>query len=154
MNKKNILSSVRKMAEDILKTTDMELIDVEYVKEGPFKYLRIYIDKPGGVSVDDMADVSRVLSKKLDEADPIEDQYFLEVSSPGLERPFKREEDYIRNIGNLVEAKFYKPLEGKKSMVGVLKEKRENSIVIEAGEESLLIELKDISKINRVIEDF
>jgi len=142
------------MAEDILKTTDMELIDVEYVKEGPFKYLRIYIDKPGGVSVDDMADVSRVLSKKLDEADPIEDQYFLEVSSPGLERPFKREEDYIRNIGNLVEAKFYKPLEGKKSMVGVLKEKRENSIVIEAGEESLLIELKDISKINRVIEDF
>ncbi|HRC80184.1 MAG TPA: ribosome maturation factor RimP [Sedimentibacter sp.] len=154
MNKKNILSSVRKMAEDILKTTDMELIDVEYVKEGPFKYLRIYIDKPGGVSVDDMADVSRVLSKKLDEADPIEEQYFLEVSSPGLERPFKREEDYIRNIGNLVEAKFYKPLEGKKSMVGVLKEKRENSIVIEAGEESLLIELKDISKINRVIEDF
>jgi ribosome maturation factor RimP len=142
------------MAEDILKTTDMELIDVEYVKEGPFKYLRIYIDKPGGVSVDDMADVSRVLSKKLDEADPIEEQYFLEVSSPGLERPFKREEDYIRNIGNLVEAKFYKPLEGKKSMVGVLKEKRENSIVIEAGEESLLIELKDISKINRVIEDF
>ena len=154
MNKKNILYSVRKMAEDILKTTDMELIDVEYVKEGPFKYLRIYIDKPGGVSVDDMADVSRVLSKKLDEADPIEEQYFLEVSSPGLERPFKREEDYIRNIGNLVEAKFYKPLEGKKSMVGVLKEKRENSIVIEAGEESLLIELKDISKINRVIEDF
>ncbi|HHZ01039.1 MAG TPA: ribosome maturation factor RimP [Tissierellia bacterium] len=154
MNKKNILSSVRKMAEDILKTTDMELIDVEYVKEGPFKYLRIYIDKPGGVSVDDMADVSRVLSKKLDEADPIEEQNFLEVSSPGLERPFKREEDYIRNIGNLVEAKFYKPLEGKKSMVGVLKEKRENSIVIEAGEESLLIELKDISKINRVIEDF
>ncbi|HOW22107.1 MAG TPA: ribosome maturation factor RimP [Sedimentibacter sp.] len=154
MNKKNILSSVRKMAEDILKTTDMELIDVEYVKEGPFKYLRIYIDKPGGVSVDDTADVSRVLSKKLDEADPIEEQYFLEVSSPGLERPFKREEDYIRNIGNLVEAKFYKPLEGKKSMVGVLKEKRENSIVIEAGEESLLIELKDISKINRVIEDF
>jgi len=142
------------MAEDILKTTDMELIDVEYVKEGPFKYLRIYIDKPGGVSVDDTADVSRVLSKKLDEADPIEEQYFLEVSSPGLERPFKREEDYIRNIGNLVEAKFYKPLEGKKSMVGVLKEKRENSIVIEAGEESLLIELKDISKINRVIEDF
>ena len=154
MNKKNILSSVRKMAEDILKTTDMELIDVEYVKEGPFKYLRIYIDKPGGVSVDDTADVSRVLSKKLDEEDPIEDQYFLEVSSPGLERPFKREEDYQKNLGNLVEAKFYKPLQGKKSLVGKLKEKRENSIVIETGEESFLIELKDISKINRVIEDF
>lgn len=154
MNKKNILSSVRKMTEDILKTTDLELVDVEYVKEGPFKYLRVYIDKPGGVSVDDTADVSRVLSKKLDEEDPIEDQYFLEVSSPGLERPFKREEDYQKNLGNLVEAKFYKPLQGKKSLVGKLKEKRENSIVIETGEESLLIELKDISKINRVIEDF
>jgi len=98
--------------------------------------------------------VSRVLSKKLDEEDPIEDQYFLEVSSPGLERPFKREEDYQKNLGNLVEAKFYKPLQGKKSLVGKLKEKRENSIVIETGEESFLIELKDISKINRVIEDF
>jgi hypothetical protein len=69
MSKKNILASVRKMTEDILKTTDMELIDLEYVKEGPFKYLRIYIDKPGGVNVDDTADVSRILSKKLDEAD-------------------------------------------------------------------------------------
>jgi ribosome maturation factor RimP len=100
MSKKNILASVRKMTEDILKTTDMELIDLEYVKEGPFKYLRIYIDKPGGVNVDDTADVSRILSKKLDEADLIKDQYFLEVSSPGVERPFKREEDFQNNIGN------------------------------------------------------
>lgn len=132
MSKKNILASVRKMTEDILKTTDMELIDLEYVKEGPFKYLRIYIDKPGGVNVDDTADVSRILSKKLDEADLIKDQYFLEVSSPGVERPFKREEDFQNNIGNVVEAKFYKPVDGKKSLLGVLKEKKDNNIVIEA----------------------
>ncbi|MDI9496410.1 MAG: ribosome maturation factor RimP [Bacillota bacterium] len=154
MSKKNILASVRKMTEDILKTTDMELIDLEYVKEGPFKYLRIYIDKPGGVNVDDTADVSRILSKKLDEADLIKDQYFLEVSSPGVERPFKREEDFQNNIGNVVEAKFYKPVDGKKSLLGVLKEKKDNNIVIEAQDKTYEIELEDISKINRVIEDF
>jgi ribosome maturation factor RimP len=132
----------------------MVLIDVEYVKEGPFKYLKVYIDKPGGITVDDTADISRVLNKKLDEADLIAEQYFLEVSSPGIERPFKREEDYQNNIGNLVEAKFYKPVDGKKSLIGVLKEKKDNNIVIEAGEEIHKIELKDISKINRVIEDF
>jgi ribosome maturation factor RimP len=154
MSKKNILASVRKMTEDILKTTDMELIDLEYVKEGPFKYLRIYIDKPGGVNVDDTEDVSRILSKKLDEADLIKDQYFLEVSSPGVERPFKREEDFQNNIGNVVEAKFYKPVDGKKSLLGVLKEKKDNNIVIEAQDKTYEIELEDISKINRVIEDF
>ena len=154
MSKKNILASVRKMTEDILKTTDMELIDLEYVKEGPFKYLRIYIDKPGGVNVDDTADVSRILSKKLDEADLIKDQYFLEVSSPRVERPFKREEDFQNNIGNVVEAKFYKPVDGKKSLLGVLKEKKDNNIVIEAQDKTYEIELEDISKINRVIEDF
>lgn len=89
MSKKNILASVRKMTEDILKTTDMELIDLEYVKEGPFKYLRIYIDKPGGVNVDDTADVSRILSKKLDEADLIKDQYFWKYRRPGLKGPLK-----------------------------------------------------------------
>ncbi|NLK65676.1 MAG: ribosome maturation factor RimP [Tissierellia bacterium] len=154
MSKKNIVSSVWKITEDILKTRDMVLIDVEYVKEGPFKYLKVYIDKPGGITVDDTADISRVLNKKLDEADLIAEQYFLEVSSPGIERPFKREEDYQNNIGNLVEAKFYKPVDGKKSLIGVLKEKKDNNIVIEAGEEIHKIELKDISKINRVIEDF
>ena len=154
MSKKNIISCVREITEEILSSTEMELIDIEYVKEGPFKYLKIYIDKPGGITVDDTADISRVLNKKLDEADLIDEQYFLEVSSPGLERPFKKEADYFKNIGNVVEAKFYKPIGGKKSVIGVLKEKNDNSIVIEAGEEILTVELKELSKINRVIEDF
>lgn len=110
MSKKNIVSSVRKITEDILKSTEINLVDIEYVKEGPFKYLKVYIDKPGGITVDDTADISRLLNKKLDEADLIAEQYFLEVSSPGIERPFKKEEDYQKNIGNLVEAKFYKLL--------------------------------------------
>ena len=154
MNKKGIESSVKKLTEEIIKDSDMELIDIEYVKEGPFKYLKIYIDKPGGITVDDTADISRVLNKKLDEVDLIKEQYFLEVSSPGVERPFKKEEDYLKNIGNVVEAKFYKPIGGKKSVKGILTEKNENNIVIESGDGAITIELKDLSKINRVIEDF
>lgn len=154
MSKKNIVSSVRKITEDILKSTEISLVDIEYVKEGPFKYLKVYIDKTGGINVDDTANISRLLNKKLDEADLIAEQYFLEVSSPGIERPFKKEEDYQNNIGNAVEAKFYKPIDGKKSLIGLLKEKNENNIVIEVGQEVFTIELKDISKINRVLEDF
>ncbi len=116
--------------------------------------MKVYIDKPGGINVDDTADISRLLNKKLDEVDLITEQYFLEVSSPGIERPFKKEEDYQNNIGNVVEAKFYKPIEGKKSLIGLLKEKNENNIVIEVDQDVFTIELKDISKINRVLEDF
>ncbi len=154
MKKKSITSSVKEIVEEILKTTEIELFDIEYVKEGPFKYLKIYIDKPGGISVDDTADISRALNKRLDEADLIDEQYFLEVSSPGVERPFKKEKDYTSNIGNLVEARFYKPIDGKKSVRGLLKEKNENNIVIETGEGILRIEISDLSKINRVLEDF
>ncbi|NLJ57382.1 MAG: ribosome maturation factor RimP [Tissierellia bacterium] len=154
MRKKDIELTVKKFTEEVLKDTNMELVDAEYVKEGPFKYLRVYIDKPGGVTVDDCADVSRVLNKKLDKVDIIKEQYFLEVSSPGIERPFKTEEDYRKNIGELVEAKFYKAIKGKKSVQGILEEKSQDNIVIKSGDEVLRIELKDLSKINRVVEDF
>ena len=154
MSKKNIVSSVRKITEDILKTTEINLVDIEYVKEGPFKYLKVYIDKPGGITVDDTADISRVLNKKLDEVDLIKEQYFLEVSSPGVERPFKTEKDYLKNLNKLVEARLYKPIDDKKTVKGILTEKNENNIVIKSGENNFTIELKDLAKINRVIEDF
>jgi ribosome maturation factor RimP len=154
MNKKDIVSSVRKITEEILKSTDIELFDIEYVKEGPFKYLKVYIDKPGGITVDDTADISRVLNKKLDEVDLIKEQYFLEVSSPGVERPFKTEKDYLKNLNKLVEARLYKPIDDKKTVKGILTEKNENNIVIKSGENNFTIELKDLAKINIVIEDF
>ena len=154
MSKKNIVSSVRKITEEILESTDIELFDIEYVKERPFKYLKVYIDKPGGITVDDTADISRVLNKKLDEVDLIKEQYFLEVSSPGVERPFKTEKDYLRNLNKLVEARLYKAIDDKKTVKGILMEKNENNIVIKSGEDIFTIELKDLAKINRVIEDF
>ena len=157
MNKKSIEASVRKIVDNIIKSSEIELVDIEYVKEGPFKYLRVFIDKPEGITVDDCADVSRTLNKKLDEIDLIKEQYFLEVSSPGIERPFKTEADYQNSIGERVNVKFYKPIDDKKAIEGILLEKQENCVVIqlnENSEDNVTIELKDISKINRVLEDF
>lgn len=154
MSKNSIESSVYKIVQDIIKSTAYEIIDVEYVKEGPFKYLKVYIDKPEGITVDDCSEISRSLSKKLDDLDLISEQYFLEVSSPGLERPFKTESDYINNINEKVEVKLYKPLDGKKVLTGILLEKQENNIVIDSEKQIITIEIKDISKINRTIEDF
>jgi len=154
MNKKSLENSVEKLVKEAVHNTDIELVDIEYVKEGPFKYLRIFIDKPGGITVDDTADISRILNKKLDEIDLIKEQYFLEVSSPGIERPFKNDADYQKNIGETVEAKLFKPMDGKKAVKGILKEKDEDRVIIQMGDEIIKIELKDISKINKVIEDF
>ena len=154
MNKKSTEDFVKKMVEDIIKSSDIELVDIEYVKEGPFMYLKVYIDKPEGITVEDTADVSRALNKKLDDVDLIKEQYFLEVSSPGIERPFKKDADYQKNIGELVEAKFFKPIDGKKAVSGILLEKNENGVVIQLNDENITIELKDISKINKMLEDF
>ncbi|MBP1925289.1 ribosome maturation factor RimP [Sedimentibacter acidaminivorans] len=154
MSKNSIESSVYKIMQDIIVSTAYEIVDVEYVKEGPFKYLKVYIDKPEGITVDDCSEISHILSKKLDELDFISEQYFLEVSSPGLERPFKTESDYMENINEKVEVKLYKPLDGKKVITGILLEKQENNIMIDSENQIITIELKDISKINRTIEDF
>ena len=154
MNKKSIEESVQKIVDEIMHGTDFELVDIEYVKEGPFKYLRVFIDKTGGITVDDTADVSRLLNKKLDDVDLIKEQYFLEVSSPGIERPFKTDADYQKNIGETVEARLFKPLDWKKAVKGKLIEKKDDSVVIQEGEELITIEIKDVSKINKVIEDF
>ena len=97
-----------------------ELVDVEYVKEGASWYLRAYIDKPGGIAVDDCEVISRALSDLLDEHDFIEDSYILEVSSPGLGRPLKKEKDFVRSQGELVEVRTYRAIQHQKEFTGIL----------------------------------
>ena len=97
-----------------------ELVDVEYVKEGGAWYLRAYIDKPGGIAVDDCEVISRALSDLLDEHDFIEDSYILEVSSPGLGRPLKKEKDFVRSQGELVEVRTYRAIQHQKEFTGIL----------------------------------
>jgi ribosome maturation factor RimP len=152
MIKKSIESSVKDLMLDIIKSTEYELIDIEYVKEGPFKYLKVYIDKKDGITVDDCADVSRALNKKLDELDLIQEQYFLEVSSPGVERPFKTEEDYQKNIGEFVEVKLYKPLNGKKVFEGILLGLVEDKVEIKTDEGAFMsFDRKDTALVRRIV---
>jgi ribosome maturation factor RimP len=105
----------------IVEEYGFELVDVEYVKEGGTWYLRAYIDKPGGISIDDCEAVSRRLSDILDEKDYIEDSYIMEVSSPGLGRPLKKEKDFARSVGKEVEIRTYCMIDRQKEFAGILK---------------------------------
>lgn len=126
-----------KLLLPIMEQNHFELVDVEYVKEGSNWYLRAYIDKEGGITVDDCEVVSRALSELLDKEDFIDDAYILEVSSPGLGRPLKKEKDFLRSIGEEVEIRLFKPLNKKKEYIGLLKAFDKETVTIETqtGEE-------------------
>ena len=114
----------------ILEKYEFELVDVEYVKEAGTWYLRAYIDKPGGIAINDCEVVSRELSDLLDQKDFIDDSYILEVSTPGLGRPLKKERDFARSIGAEVEIRTYRMVEGRKEFTGVLEEYDSESVTV------------------------
>ena len=120
-----------KLLLPIIEKNQFELVDVEYVKEGSNWYLRAYIDKQGGITVDDCEIVSRALSDLLDKEDFIADAYILEVSSPGLGRPLKKDKDFERSLGEEVEIRLYKPRGKQKEFAGVLKGYDKETVTIE-----------------------
>ena len=124
-----------KILEPIMTENNFELVDVEYVKEAGNWYLRFYIDKEGGITVDDCEAVSRIFSDKLDELDFIEDAYIMEVSSPGLGRPLKKEKDYVRSMGKEVEIRTYRPINKEKEFYGILSAYDESSVTITTEEQ-------------------
>ncbi|MCI9616776.1 MAG: ribosome maturation factor RimP [Eubacterium sp.] len=115
----------------ILEEKGYEMVDVEYVKEGSSWYLRAFVDKPGGITINDLESVSRRLSDLLDEKDFISDAYILEVSSPGLGRPLKKDRDFDRSIGEEIEVHLYRSLNGNKQYIGLLKSYDKDTITIE-----------------------
>ena len=123
-------SKTEELLEPIVSEAGFELVDVEYVKEAGTWYLRAYIDKPGGITVDDCEAVSRRFSDILDEKDYIEDSYIFEVSSPGLGRPLKKEKDFQRSLGEDVEIRTYRPIDGQKEFEGALKAFDKNTVTI------------------------
>lgn len=108
-----------------------ELVDVEFVKEGKHRFLRVYMDKEGGITLDDCQKISQFLNEKLDSLDPIEEEYILEVSSPGIERPLKKDEDFVRFAEKLAQIKLYFPIGGAKVIEGVLKGFENGEVLIE-----------------------
>lgn len=138
----------------IVEEYGFELVDVEYVKEGSTWYLRAYIDKPGGICIDDCEAVSRRLSDILDEKDYIDDAYILEVSSSGLGRPLRKEKDFRRSLGEEVEVRTYRMIEKQKEFTGILKEYDEKTVTIEEdGGNVRIFEKSDIALI-RLAFDF
>jgi ribosome maturation factor RimP len=131
----------------IIAANHVELFDVDYIKEGQDWYLRVYIDKEGGVTIDDCQAVSRAFNEVLDKENYIADQYIFEVSSPGLTRPLKKEKDYEKSIGRLLDIKLYKPVEGKKEYAGILKEYNKDIIIIESDDTQITIERSNLAMI-------
>ena len=122
----------------IIEEMNFELVDVEYVKEGGTWYLRAYIDKDGGITVNDCEAVARQMNEILDAEDFIPDSYVFEVSSPGLGRPLKKEKDYIRNLDKEVEIRTYRAINKCKEFYGILKEYDADSVTIQTEEQEVL----------------
>jgi ribosome maturation factor RimP len=120
MSAPKIKSIVEELATPFLTDNGFQLVDVDYVKEGSNRFLRVFVDKEGGIEIDDCGRISEYLSAKLDELDPIEDAYFLEVSSPGAERPLKTAEDVAKAVGQQVFVTTYEQIDGAKEFEGRL----------------------------------
>lgn len=136
----------------IVEKAGVTIYDVEYVKEGRDYYLRVYIDKPEGVNIQDCENVSRALSDALDAEDFIPDAYILEVSSPGLGRTLKKDRHLERSLGDMVEIKTYKPIDKTKEFSGILKAYDADTITIEENGASLVFERQDIATVRLALD--
>ncbi len=146
-------SRTEKLMLPIVEELNFELVDVEYVKEGGDYFLRAYIDKEGGITINDCETVSRRLSDLLDKADFIPDSYVLEVSSPGLGRPLKKEKDYARSIGKEVEIRLFQAVNQKKEFTGTLSAYDKDSVTItQEDQEAIVIPRSKIALIRLALD--
>lgn len=137
------------LIQPLVDAKGFELVDVEFVKEGSDWYLRVYIDKDGGISVNDCEDISREFNEILDKEDYISEAYIFEVSSPGLTRPLKKEKDYVRSTGKAVDVKLYKAADGVKEYTGILTAHDDNTVTLSFDNGSdIIIDRKNIAKIS------
>ncbi|MCX7843551.1 MAG: ribosome maturation factor RimP [Clostridia bacterium] len=150
MAKKRVEDIVAALAQPIVDKHLFELVDVEFVKEGANWYLRVYIDKPSGVTIDDCQVISEGLSEVLDKEDPIEQSYFLEVSSPGLERPLKKDSDFEKYKGETVEVKLFEAIEGKKVFEGELLGLADNHVELKIGNDFASFDRDKIALVRKV----
>ncbi|PBE94168.1 ribosome maturation factor RimP [Clostridioides difficile] len=151
--KKNLEATIEEIVTKITDEHGFEMVDVEYVKEEGEYYLRVYIDKEEGISLNECELVSRELSPILDEKDPIKENYFLEVSSPGLDRALKKDRDFVRYQGRDVDLKLYKPLNGCKQFEGELVGLTEdNNIKIIANGKEMEFNRKDVAIVRLAIK--
>ena len=143
---------VAKLAQPVVEEKGCELWDVEYVREGSERFLRIYLDKEGGVDINDCEAVSRAMDPILDEADPIPESYHFEVCSAGLERALKRPGDFARFMGSPITVKLYRPRNGLKEIPGILRGYEEGRVTLEAGKETITFEKSEVALVRLRVE--
>ncbi len=147
-----MLVKVEEKLLPIINDNGYELVDIEFVKEGPNKYLRVYADKEGGITIDDCEIISRAFEAELEKDDFIEEAYILEVSSPGIDRILKKDFEYIKYKGRLVDIKLYKPIDKVKQFQGKLIGLVDNKIVIEESGKEISFDKKDVAVCRLAVE--
>ena len=147
-----ITDQVTQFAKPIVEENGCTLWDVEYVREGSERYLRVYIDKEGGIDIDDCERVHRALDPILDEKDPIAESYHFEVCSAGLERALKRPSDFERFMGSAITVKLYRPRNGLKEIPCVLKAYEDGKVTVEAGKETITFEKSEVALVRLRVE--
>ena len=147
-----VTDQVTAFAQPVVEANGCSLWDVEYVREGSERFLRVYIDKDGGVDIEDCEKIHRALDPILDEQDPIAESYHFEVCSAGLERALKRPSDFARFMGSPVMVKLYRPLNGLKEFPGVLRGYEEGRVILEAGNQTITFEKSQIALVRLRVE--
>ena len=143
---------VAQFAQPIVEENGCSVWDVEYVREGSERYLRVYIDKEGGVDITDCEKVHRAIDPVLDEKDPIAESYHFEVCSAGLERALKRPGDFERFMGSPILVKLYRPRNGLKEFPGILRGYEEGKVTVEAGKETITFEKSEVALVRLRVE--
>ena len=143
---------VTEFAKPIVEANGCSLWDVEYVREGSERFLRLYIDNAGGVCIDDCEVIARAVDPILDEKDPIAESYHFEVCSAGLERPLKRPSDFAQFMGSPVLVKLYRPRNGLKEIPGILRDYQDGKVTVEAGKETITFEKSEVALVRLRVE--
>lgn len=138
MKREQVETFVEKLVLEKIANTKLELVDVEYVREREW-YLRVFLDKEGGLDIEDCQLVSQLIAEELEEKDPIREKYYLEVSSPGLDRQLKKDRDYIRHKDSAVDIQFFKVQDGRKTFVAILKDFTLDNFILEENGQELII---------------
>ncbi len=152
MRKKEIEERVSQLIRPYLESEKIDLVDVEFASEPKGRVLRIFIDKKGKVDLNTCAFVSEMIDPLIEGENIISGSYYLEVSSPGIERPLKRKEDYVRFIGSKISVKTFSPIDGRRKFTGILKKAGEEGFIIQCNSENYEIFYSDVSKANLVVE--
>ena len=152
MNKKELKREIYPLAEEVAEELGYEIVDIEFQNGSKHDLLSIFIYKKEGIDLDDCTEISRSLEKKLDNLEALKNPYYLEISSPGLDRPLKTKDDYRRNVGNEVDVKLYAPIDGQKEFSFVLDKYDDENIYFMKDEKELAIPIKSISSMKQTIK--